>query len=174
MYTTVDNLIYINTSGIKDLRQSILQSQNYICPITKETLNVDNSVLDHKHKMYKDQQLGINGIGCVRGVLHRQVNVLEGKINNSYYRLGLHKLDISLPDILRNLADYLEQNTTNYIHPTEVPRTPQFKKSCYNTLVKTLQSLGYTKKIPEYPKSKKLTKPLEKLFNSTNIIIEYY
>jgi hypothetical protein len=168
------DLIFIKTTDLATIRKELLEKQNYICPITKEKLTVESAVVDHKHKQYKDQEIGKDGMGMIRGALHRQVNVLEGKISNSYTRLGLHKLDISLSDILRNLADYLEQETTNIVHPSELPKPRKITKTCYGKLVKKLKEEEYKNKLPEYPKSQLLTKALQELFEKYNVAVEYY
>lgn len=166
--------ILTKSSDIPKIRKELLDNQNNICPISKIILTEQTGVVDHKHKKYKDQLLGEDGIGCIRGVLDRYCNAWEGKVTNSFNRLGLHKYDLSISDMLRNLADYLEQEPTNYIHPTEVPKEPNLKKSSYNKLLKVLKEAGHSKKIPEYPKSKKLTQGLQKLFEEYNVDIEYY
>lgn len=170
----MQELIYLSQNDIVKVRKELLELQDYICPITNINLTLESAVLDHKHRFFKDQELGVDGIGLCRGSIHRQINVFEGKISNSYYRLGLHKLDISLPNILRNLADYLEKGPTNYVHPTEIPKEPKLKKSCYNKLIKVMKDSGYSKKIPEYPKSQKMTVGLKKLFETYSVEIEYY
>jgi hypothetical protein len=167
-------MIETKHSDLTWIRKELLEKQNYLCPITKTVLTEDIAVVDHHHKFFKDQIIGENKIGLIRGCLNRQVNVLEGKISNSYYRLGLHKLDnISLPDILRNLADYLENNITNYVHPSEIkkPKKLKFSKNCYNKLIKKMFQAN--KKLPDYPKNGVLTKSFEKLFIKYNVEIEY-
>lgn len=65
------------------------------------------AVLDHNH----DTQY-------VRGVLHRQVNVLLGKIENSYNRYVSWWYPGTLPGLLRDLATYIERgDNPNFIHP---------------------------------------------------------
>ena len=165
-------LIQLKHSDIKAVREDILIQQNYTCPITKEKLTVENSVLDHKHKHFSGDVIGENGVGLVRGVLHRQVNAWEGKIVNSFIRLGLHNLETDLPSMLRHLADYLEQGTTNYIHPTEMPKQQKITKTSFNKLCKSIKDAG--KKVPEYPKSGKLTNKLAKLYADYGIEVDYY
>jgi hypothetical protein len=98
----------------------------------------------------------------------------EGKISNSFKRLGLHKYELDMPEMLRNLADYLEQEATNYIHPNEQEKPKKITKTCYGKLVKKLNEVGYKNKIPEYPKSQMLTKALSELFKKYEVEVEYY
>jgi len=164
----------LKTSEVKNLREKLHKEQNEICPICKEKIEYSDTTLDHQHKLFKDQEIGENGAGLCRGVICRNCNSWEGKITNSYRRLGLHKKDISLPELLRNLADYLDQDNLPYIHPTEKPKDKKLKKSSYNKLVKELKNSEYRKKIPVFPKSGKLTKELEKLFTEFSIQTEFY
>ena len=86
-------------------RDEIAFKQADIDPITKSKL-IDK-VLDHQH--YGDQR-------C-RGVLNRNTNTFEGKVYNNYCRFIKNSTNLSLPDILRNLADYLEKDySSNMIH----------------------------------------------------------
>ena len=76
--------------------------------------------------------------------------------------------------MLRNLADYLDQENLPYIHPTEKPKKKKKKKSSYNKLVKELKLIDYRKKIPSYPKSGKLTKGIEELYSKCEVEPEFY
>lgn len=88
-------------------RNELLKKQQNIDPITKEKIN--DPVLDHQH--FGEQR-------C-RSVLERTSNSFEGKVYNSYLRYIKHLTDTPLPDILRNLADYLESDVSqNKIHHT--------------------------------------------------------
>lgn len=89
----------LSPKKIAELRSII--SPNNICQVTKQVTH--NPVLDHDHKT-----------NYVRGVIDRQVNAWEGKVSNSFVRLGLHKR-FDLVDLLRSLADYLEHNIQHEI-----------------------------------------------------------
>ena len=81
-------------------------------PIFKIPLEVKDAVLDHDHST-----------GDVRSVIHRDANQFEGKISNIYTRYARSRTTVSLPDILRNLADYLEfhkANPGNLKHPGHI------------------------------------------------------
>lgn len=159
---------YLKSKDIKPLREKLHKEQDFICPVCEQKTPLSETTLDHQHKLFKDQPLGENGAGLIRGVLCKQCNSVEGKIFNSLRRMGMHKKDISFSEILRNLADYLERDNLPLVHPTEIPKEPKIKKTCYNKLKKVC-----TVKMPAYPKSGKLTKELEKLFIRFNVDIEY-
>ena len=59
-----------------------------------------------------------------------------------------------------------------YLHPSENVKAPLLKKSSYNQIAKLIVAAG--KKAPEYPKSGKLTKPLEAAFARFGLAPEYY
>jgi hypothetical protein len=152
-------------SDIPKIRQWILSKrQNGLCPICGK--KITDPCLDHSHKKK------IKGTGLIRGVLCRSCNVFLAKSENNCIRYGITIQD--LPRILRNMADYFERPHYNYIHPSEKPKDKKLKKSSYNKLIKCLQKANHKKKIPDYPKSGKLTKVLECLYEATNINPEYY
>lgn len=92
---------YLAQSKLKEWRQANLPEE---CPIFK--CKVDDAVVDHCHNT-----------GLVRGVLHRQSNAWAGKIENSWKRFGQNNSDLTLPEALRALAKYLEQDHTDVLHP---------------------------------------------------------
>lgn len=161
-------IIQLKSSDIKPLKEKWHGEQNGICPILKKEYPFDKFVIDHLHKL-KSEDAGADGKGCCRSAIEFRANALEGKITNNFKRLGLDK-EIDLPSFLRNLADYLENNHLNddilYIHPNEKPKDPLVSKKNYNKLKKAYTGKA---KFPEYPNSRKLTKPLEKLFKEYNI-----
>ena len=162
----------LKQKDVKNLKSALYQEQNGICPILNQKFDLKYFALDHQHSTLKEE-IGVNGAGLCRGCIHLQANSFEGKIVNSFKRYGLNKFGLSLPDVLRNLAEYLEQDNLPFIHPSERPKTPHLSKRCFN-LLKKQHSLEYPKrKGLEYPKSKKLTKPLQKLFSEFNIKIVY-
>lgn len=81
---------------IKEVRERLVKEQKGIDPILKEPFP-ENAVLDHDH----DTQ-------HIRAALSRNVNAFEGLVANSYKRCLGWLTDKPLPEILRNLADYLE------------------------------------------------------------------
>lgn len=155
----------LRNNDISVVRQQLLINQNGECLICKN--QVLSPVLDHSHKKK------IKGTGLIRGVLCRNCNIFLGKIENncSRYRITRH----DLPVILRSIADYLERPHKRLIHPSEKPKEKILMKSSYNHLKKTaLQAGVHQNQIPQYPKSNRLTKGLERLFNSLNIVPGFY
>ena len=156
-------IIQLKASDIKPLKEKWYSEQNGICPILKKEYPLEKFVIDHLHKL-KSEEAGVDGKGCCRLAIEFRANALEGKITNNFKRLGLDK-EIDLPSFLRNLADCLENNHLQddilYIHPNEKPPEQTVSKKNYNKLKKVYTGKA---KFPEYPQSKKLTKPLEKLF----------
>lgn len=149
---------------ISTLRDTLSQKQGGFCLICKRKLNAP--CLDHNHKKR------IKGSGQIRGVLCRSCNVMLGKIENNCVRYSISQEE--LPEILRSMACYLERPHLPYIHPSDAPKTPKLKKSSYNKLKKIMKDAPSRKKCPEYPKSGKLTKPLEALYKEFQLEPEFY
>lgn len=111
-----------NQADIKKVRKELLIKQSYVDDATQIALDEKDAVLDHDHKTQ-----------YVRGVLHRQVNVMLGKIENSYrrYMSYWHK-PFSMPMLLRELADYVEKheaNNSGILHPRWIKKAcTQFNK----------------------------------------------
>lgn len=169
----------IKQGELSALRSRLHEEQGGVCPILKQKFAVEEMVVDHEHRKNKSKPIGSgDGSGLIRGAIQRHANALEGKITNNWRRNGMDKFDITLPDFLRNLADYLERDNTDIVHPSELPSPKIVKKSCFNKLVKAMQKEG--KVAPTYrlsPKGKKiqkLTKTLAKQFETYNIDVEFY
>jgi len=161
----------LKQAEIKKLKNHLHKKQGRVCPILSERFKASEMVLDHQHKT-KAETIGVNGAGLIRGAIQSQANVLEGKITNAFKRYGLHKFGITLPEFLRNLADYLERDNLPYIHPNEKAPAKKIMKRSYNKLGKRWQpSMG---KFPDFPKSGKLTKPLEKAYDKVGMKPEFY
>lgn len=161
----------IKTGELKALREEFWINQNKTCPLLGVELPLEEFVLDHKHRKNKSCQIGEESGGLIRMAIQRQCNALEGKIFNNWRRYGLDRFGISLPTFLRNLADYLERDTTNIIHPSEQPALPVLTKTSYNKLSKVITGKD---KMPGYKGKQKLTKGLVKLFKKYNIEPEFY
>lgn len=147
--------IQIKAVDLPDFRRKEHLKQKSICPVLKKEFPIRDMVVDHKHKVKKDP-IGKNNGGLIRGVIHNSVNRLEGKIVGAYTRLGLEK-QITLPELLRNLADYLENHPLGYkyIHPSEEAKEPKekFYKRDYQLIEKYWSRVSpKAKKLPEYPK----------------------
>jgi len=179
--------IEMKNKDIQPLREKIYKKNNGICPLLKINFPLSKASLDHNHKNNNEEYS--ENKGTIRDVIEFRANIMEGKISNSWKRLYGSKEEeypISLPNFLRNLADFLEKPSycevidgvkTNFIHPSEVPKEQKLSKRNYNKL-KKLYDLEEFKpkrknqkkpKFPEFPKSKKLTKPLKKLYERFNI-----
>jgi hypothetical protein len=167
-------MIQIQQKDLAKFRKKFHKKQKQICPIFKQKAPLEKMVVDHKHRRKKDP-VGKDGKGLIRGIIHSQANVLEGKISNAYIRYGLHKF-IDLPSFLRNLADYLEHPPLGYkfIHPSEKAKSPKLSKRSYNKLVKLhKENLGKAPKLVDFPKSGKLTKPLKRLYDFYDLKPEF-
>lgn len=163
----------IQAKDLRDLRKELWLRQGRKCPVLNKCIPLEHAVVDHKHKT-KAQEVGDEGAGLIRGVLHKQANVIEGKIANAWKRYGMHKFGVSIPEFLRNLADYLEQEPLQLIHPNEKTKVPRLMKSSYNKL-KGMNSKNPTKKkFPPYPKSGRLTKDLEWFFEHHELEPKFY
>jgi len=166
-------LIQINWEELRTLRHKQWREQKSICPILKQIIRFEDSVFDHKHitrREIEEGKVGEDGKGLLRGVLHDQANVMEGKIARLYKRYSLNKF-IALPVLLRNIADYLENPPMpqKYIHPSEKPKAKKLGKRDYNRIKKYyFEMYPKRRKIPEYPKSGKMTKEWEDMIEKAN------
>jgi hypothetical protein len=160
-------LVYLKQKDISDIRDTIIEEQCGCCWLCGELLDDKTGVcLDHQH-MTKKEELGVNGAGLVRGVLCRGCNSMEGKVWNNMKRYGIKNKS----EWLRKLANYWDKDNYNMVHPNEIPRSPKLKKQSYNKLKKVYDKKS---KIPDYPKSGKLTKKLSGLFVLYSIEPDYY
>jgi Recombination endonuclease VII len=101
-----------NTADVKAYRKLMHGAQNGNCGLTGMELPANEAVLDHDHNTQ-----------IVRAVLHRQVNVLLGKIENAHTRYIKWWCKIPLPRLLRLMATYLERDySENPYHPAWIKR----------------------------------------------------
>lgn len=164
----------LTQKDIKVLKEKLWLKNNKKCPLLNIEIPLEKTVLDHIHKL-KSEEVSEQK-GTIRNAIEFRANALEGKITNAwkrYFGTDETKYPISLPNFLRNLADYLEkgaycENGIYYIHPSERQYVTISKRQ-YNKLKKEYLKSGKKKKFPDYPKSGKLTKPLKKLFEEFNI-----
>jgi hypothetical protein len=156
----MEELTQLKASDLPELREKLIQEQNGICPICEKALK--SPVVDHQHTRK------VKGTGLVRAVICSMCNTFLSRSENNAPR---HCISLEeLPKVLRNLADYLEAEHLPFIHPTEKPKEPKVSKRNFNALIKKIkQDSSYKKKLPEYPKSSKLTKELKMLFELYNI-----
>lgn len=161
----VQDLKQLKGSEVKELREKILENQGFKCAICGKTLSENDTgiSLDHQHRLNKNQEIGIDGSGCIRGVLCRDCNVYEGKIWNNGTRYKQFKTVKERIEFLKQLIQYYEAGTYPFIHPTEKVPEKSISKRQYNKLKKVCP------KVPEYPKSTHLTKRLKELFDKYKI-----
>jgi hypothetical protein len=150
----------LNWSEVETIRSILSHEQEGICPICKK--KIKTPCLDHQHKKR------IKGSGLIRGVICSTCNVFLGKIENNCTRYSISLEE--LPQILRNIAEYLDKEHLPYLHPSEVEKPKKLKKSSYNALMKIVGSHQF----PSYPKSGKLTKPLKQLYEDFEVEPEFY
>lgn len=122
-------------SDIKQFRDKLVFAQNNIDPILNEPFK-EAPVLDHDHVSQH----------C-RGVLNRNVNAFEGLVLNAYKRCLCWLTDKPLPEILRGLANYLEQDySSNPYHPSFMKHLKaKFNKLNAQQQNNVLIALGSTK-----------------------------
>jgi len=167
------NLIQLNQKDLKNLKRQLHTEQNNICPLLKKKVPLEQMVVDHKHKL-KANPPGPNGDGLVRGAIEFRANALEGKISNNwkrYYGADETKHPITLPEYLRNLADYLENPPCEpkYIHPSEKPKVKKLGKRVFNKIAKLYKEEYPRRKELQYPKSSKPTKQIKMLAERYNL-----
>ena len=84
-------------TDVAKVRKILFDAQAGFDPILQQPIDIKGAVVDHDHTSQR-----------VRGVLHRQTNSFEGKVQNAYDRCLKWMSDRTLSDILRSLADYYE------------------------------------------------------------------
>tara|TARA_R100001163_G_C5018250_1_gene161841 strand:+ start:451 stop:888 length:438 start_codon:yes stop_codon:yes gene_type:complete len=88
----------------KDLRNYRKIKTPKYCPILQ--LKEVDWVLDHDHES-----------GQVRAVISSEANVFLGRIERAYKRLSKKAKHLSLADIIRKVADYIDDGCQDIIHP---------------------------------------------------------
>lgn len=163
---TQSELIQLKYNDIEKIREEIFKKQNYKCYICNKEITLFEAVLDHQHK-FKYEKNGEDGAGLIRGVLCNNCNQWEGKIWNATKRFRNPKNVEERIQMLQQLIEYYQSGTYNFIHPKEKEPEQKISKIQYNKLKKLVENEN--KKIPEYPKTGKLTKKLKQLFEFYNI-----
>lgn len=96
----------LSAGKLKEWREATWLAQGKRCALTGYSISLAEAVADHDHKT-----------GHVRGVIHRGVNSLLGKLENAYKMYG-----VSFPMMCamgRGLDAYLGQDHTLHpLHPT--------------------------------------------------------
>jgi len=156
----------MKAKDIKILREKLWKENDYRCPICNKEVSADEIALDHDH----DTTL-------IRGTICKKCNSLEGRFRSIWKRMGLSSI-IEFSELLESLALYLKQPQLPYIHPSHLERNPKLMKSSYNELKREIEKankyLNKPIKIPDYPKSRRLTKRLKELYEQFGIIPKYY
>jgi len=171
----MQNLIQLNQKDLKELKTRLHKEQKGICPLLQKKVPLEEMVVDHKHKL-KANPAGPNGDGLVRGAIEFRANAMEGKISNNwkrYYGGDETKHPITLPEYLRNLADYLENPPCEqkYIHPSEKPKVKKLGKRVFMKIKKLYEEEYPKRKELTYPKSCKPTKQIVELAQKYGIDI---
>ena len=108
----------LTASKLKAWREAQWEAQGRRCALTGYPLALTDAVADHDHET-----------GHIRGVIHRGVNSLLGKLENGYRRYG-----VSRPMMYAmgtGLRSYLERDhRVNPIYPTH--KTPDEKRLVRN------------------------------------------
>ena len=122
--------MYLPQNKLKDWR---VEHQPKSCPLLLR--KTSDWVVDHCHKS-----------GMVRGVVSRVGNSLLGKIENFAYR----RCQVSqshLPAVLRAIADYVEQEQLDVLHPVGLTQlSKRFKSLTSEKQKATLVDLGAKRK----------------------------
>tara|TARA_R110002094_G_scaffold43104_2_gene55248 strand:+ start:693 stop:1133 length:441 start_codon:yes stop_codon:yes gene_type:complete len=122
--------MYLPQNKLKDWR---VKHQPKACPLLLR--KTSDWVVDHCHKS-----------GMVRGVVSRVGNSLLGKIENFAYR----RCQVSqshLPAVLRAIADYVEQEQLDVLHPVGLTQlSKRFKSLTSEKQKATLVDLGAKRK----------------------------
>jgi len=92
---------------VQKVREQLLKEQDDCDKLTGLEIPPGKGCLDHNHKTQ-----------FVRGVLHRQINCALGKLEGVHTRYLSHWYPGTLPEFLRQAADFLElEDDTRYVHP---------------------------------------------------------
>lgn len=89
-----------NAKDIKEYREYLIAKQDNLDPILKKKLY--RPCLDHDHTT-----------GRCRGVISQCINTFEGRVLKYFNKYVKHNTNLSLSTILRNLADYLDEDQDN-------------------------------------------------------------
>jgi hypothetical protein len=92
--------MYISANKIKEFRE---RHDPGICPILQKPMK--KTVVDHDHRT-----------GEIRGVIDFNANNLLGVIERKFFSYCSGKAE-DLPNVLRNIADFLERPRSGYLHP---------------------------------------------------------
>lgn len=122
---------YLPHSKVKKYREA---NKSETCPIFE--IPLDDVVVDHDHST-----------GLVRGCIHRQANAWEGKVFNAWKRYGGNNANVKYSNALRNLADYIDRESSGILHPKGVTDLcKRFSRLSKENQLFSLKLLGYKNK----------------------------
>ena len=122
--------MYLSANKVKEYRD---KNRPRFCPILHVPFT--RPTLDHDHQT-----------GLVRGVIDLNANNLIGAIENKFlsYCSGNKK---DLPQVLRNIADYLEKPKSDVLHPVGLNQlVTRFKNHSKDKQIKILSQFIYLEK----------------------------
>lgn len=152
----------LKNKDIKRLREKWLKEQqgkDAAYPL----LDVEIQALDHDHSS-----------GLCRGVLDRDVNQLIGKIESNWKRFVKHKIT-DLPNLLRGIANYLENNREieEILHPKSITdRVRKFSRLNTKEQDQVLIDMGVQSGVLNIKKSDK-TKLYRKLLTKEDNLLKF-
>jgi hypothetical protein len=157
----------LKTTEIAGLREELAERNNQECPICHRKFSEKiRKTLDHDHDTY-----------LIRNTICNSCNQVEGAIKGKLKRLGLWN-DVDYSEYLRSMADHISNDQLPIIHPSHKPKHRKLQKRSYNELARVIKDMNkYLKrpiKIPEYPKSRRLTKRLKELFERYGVVPKFY
>jgi len=120
---------------VQKVREQLLKEQKGCDKLTGLKIPPKQAVTDHNHQTQ-----------FVRGVLHRQSNVVLGKIENLWTRYLSYWYEGTLADFLRQAADYIEKpDDTRFVHPGWLKKSQtMFNSLSEGSKKAVLGSLGQT------------------------------
>lgn len=120
-------------SDVKEVRRVLLKQQSGLDALTGLPIPSGQEVCDHCHTTQ-----------LVRGILHRQTNVILGKLENLWVRHLAWWYNGTLSEFLRKAADYLDRDQPReFYHPGWIKRAQiDFNKLKVQQKDQVLTSLG--------------------------------
>lgn len=148
-------LIFLSSgNALRDFRKEQYDKQGGICPVLKQWVPFEETVVDHLHGK-KTDQAGVDNAHMVRGIIHNYANACEGKMLGKFKRSGLSKM-ITFPQFLISLGEYIENPPlfgSGYVHPEGKPKRSTIGKREFNRVIKYWSSM-YPKRKPPVWKDK--------------------
>lgn len=104
----------LKQKDLPSFREGLLEKNSYVCPVCKLDICDGEAVLDHDHKT-----------GYVRNTIHRDCNILIGKVENYVRTRGIgFREPERLHEALSNISEYMFKDYSKMpYHPKH--RTPQ-------------------------------------------------